>query len=1174
MLQPHKLNQKMHWLPIAAAGLVLSICWMASDGGRESTAAVSGQAGPVSRPGISEKQAQTPRRSQLAADSKSLPDWDAPTLENAASSFRDWLKTQPAPLDPMRMEEGRTLLDSRRAAMALLIRNDPGRALEQALSFAERERLPSEWLPLVEERFSTLADLSFFPDCSPVSTGISRIMLERPGQPMLHGVAWGELTRHQSKRNIPVEGIALDGWTALRENGVAVISEREKEAVGRKFPTAHATKPLENVGAAALIGGRIHHFATAEAAREIQELYSRITALPGPRSADPLAAALADGSSPVPEEIFAAAETLASSWTETPKSVLVLNTTYSGIAPVGTQAEWQAVMTEVSSWISGVSYGKTNLVATVPPNVFTIQPAYYDQMMAAAKALALAAGYNPADYDITVVAFPLTQKELVPFPAAASVGGGDQWLNGTRAARIIAHEFGHNYGLLHASSWDSNDGSIMPASGAPNATDPRHLDAGDRFSVMGNYNSYSEGEFSPQMKAGLNWIPPAQIQTVTAPGTYRIHRFDAATANANPKLALKVQREWSQTFWLGYRRRFAGNDYLNHGAYVSWEWHPSFSRLLDMTPDSRITSNYDDQEDSALAIGRTFADPTGLLYITPTAQGGTAPDEWLDVQVDFMTPGNRPPTAAINLPAQPVAVRTNVVLSATATDEDNDALIYSWDFGSSATASGAVVNWAFNVGGSREITLRVTDGKGGLAVVTRTIVVSDPLTQIEEINLPDSTWQIPDAGWLGGLQVSANSDSNFNDTFTTADGQAWHRTSSTLNFTPRRFAAGAGRVLAVGGIYNSSLAKYVAASAVTTDGSTWTQAPHGTTPELNAVAFNHGLFVAVGGAGTVLTSPDGLVWTPRTSTSTSALLDVTGHDTGFLACGAGGTILASPDGTTWTQRPNPYNVSSLRQIAASGTTAVTVNGNDSYFHSPDSGANWEYLPFNLGSFRPTGIAYGEGVWVAYESRYRSDSASYELWLGVSMDGLRWDLLPSRPLFALNGISRVRLMDGRMWLYGQSGKILRSGLINLGNRAPTLTPAWPAAMTARVPASLSATMTDADGDATSVLWEVPGPLYRFGSPASQTFLLGGTRTLTAWASDGRGGFTPAIRTYEVDDPLLYWSNITPATFAGTSMNLAARSADRVVIAGGGTQPMPRRPRPPVAPHGPDRLFRLP
>ncbi len=1146
MNQPHKLNKKMHWFAIAAAGLVLSICWLASDGGHEITTAASGHAKPTIRHAVSEKLPQIPRRFQQAADPKFLPDWNAPAFEAAASSFRDWLDTQPIPLDPLRLEEGRTLLETRRAAMVSLIQNDPRRALEQALSFAERERLPAEWLPLVEERFSTLADLSVLPDCSPESTGISHITLERHGQPMLQGVAWGELAGHQSKNKLPVEGIALDGWTVMQENGVKVVSGREKEAVERLFPTAAATEAVDNAEVTALIGGQVHHFATAEAAGEIQDLYSRIAALPGPRSASPLTAALADSSTLIPTQIFTEAQALASSWTETPKTVLVLNTVFPDkTTPVGTQAQWQTVMTEVSNWISDVSYGKTSLVVTVPPNIFMLPYAgsFYERgsnldPITDATVLALAAGINPENYDITVVAFP---EINVGYGGLAVLGGSRQWLNGTRKAGLIAHEFGHNYGLNHASSWDANDGSILPATGAPDSNDSRHNEYGDLFSVMGLGVWLPDDDYSMQGKAQLNWITPTQIQTVTVSGTYRIHRFDASTANSNPKLALKLQREDSQTFWLGYRRRFDDNNYLKNGAYIIWEYTPNRCRLLDMTPETRIDTAVDgDRADGALAIGRTFTDPTKSLYITPTAQGGTAPNEWLDVRVEFTVAGNNPPTASINLPAQPVAARTSVTLTANATDQDNDPLICVWDFGNGHIARGASVNWIFYAGGSRQVTLRVNDGKGGLAEVTQTITVSDPLAQIEEISLPDSTDRVDNAGWLGGLQVGSRFYEN--KTYASVDGATWLSTAATLNFNAEGFASGAGRLVAVGERYNYSLSKSEAASAVTTETSAWTEASHGATPPLRAVAFRNGLFVAVGDAGTLLTSPDGSVWTPRTNPTASSLYGVTTNGTGFLACGQDDTIITSPDGMTWTQRISRENGFSLREIAASGTKAVAVNGDKTYYYSSDSGATWVLRQFNLRYLHPTGIVFGEGVWVA--SQYPSDSPN-TLTLAVSTDGLRWEELAAQPL---PSYSRVRLMDGRIWVYGQSGKILRSGLIKTGNRAPTLTPAWPAAMTARVTSSLNANVVDADGDATEVLWEIPGSPYRFGSPINHTFLMGGTKTLTARASDSCGGHTPATRTYEVVDPLLYWSNITPATFSGTSMTLSARSSNRVVIAG--------------------------
>lgn len=1072
----------------------------------------------------------------------------------AADAFRHWLTDQATPLEPARMAEGRRLLEARREAMAWLVRHDPATALQQALSFAEQARLPAEWAPWIEERFATVAELSVLPDCSPDATGPStQVVLVRDGEAPLRGLGWAGLAGFQSKANLPVEGIALDGWTALAASGVKRVSGAEQAAVESQFPLAPSAEWIAPEAAAvtALIGGQVHRFTSAAAADELQALYAEVAALPGPHSADAFTAALDEDGPPVSEDIRRAARDAASTWTETPKTVLLLKPSFADLLnSVGTTAQWQAVMSEVSAWLSASSYGKTNLVVTVVsrPDIMVLSPAStyeptgnYTQLMSDAKAKALLAGYNSANYDITVVSFP--KLTTWTWSGMATVGGGNLWLNGTKDAKVSAHEFGHNYGIWHASSWDVNDGSIMPATGAPGSSDPRHAEYGDRFSIMGNNaGEYPQGDFSPHGKATLNWITAAQVQTVTAAGTYRINRFDNTAAGANPSLALKLQRAGSQTFWVGYRRSFTGNTYVSNGAYVIWEYSPEHCRLLDMTPDSRTSSHFDDKEDAALALGQTFADPTGNLYITPLTQGGTAPNEWLDVRVDFTVAGNHPPTAAINLPSGPVAARTSVAFSATASDPDADVLTYAWDFGNSQTASGPSVNWTFLTGGSKQVTLRVTDGKGGQAEVTETLSVSDPLTQLEQVTLPDAV-QLDDGTLYGGLQVGVSSSY----TFASPDGAAWTRGPATLNFTPERLATDSGRVLAVGWMYDSTLAKFVARTALATDGAAWQVQAHGSLPALNSVAYQAGVFAAVGDDGTILTSADGTAWTTLTTPVLTTLNDVVAANSGFVACGDGGTILTSSNGTTWTQRSTPLMWPLLSGLATDGQRVACVGLGPDYWWSEDAGATWVSRSFGLSGFSPGKTACGEGLWLAAENRYNSSSASYDLILAVSTDGLRWELLPVLPL-PLDTES-VRLADGRLWLYGQTGMVLRSALLPPANHAPALTVAWPATLSARTSASFSATTSDADADPVALLWDVDGQSYHFGSPTTYSFLLGGTKTVSAWAADGRGGHTPTARTYVVDDPLLAWSNITPTELLGTTLTEAARSATRAVFAGG-------------------------
>ena len=104
-------------------------------------------------------------------------------------------------------------------------------------------------------------------------------------------------------------------------------------------------------------------------------------------------------------------------------------------------------------------------------------------------------------------------------------GGSRQWIQGNSSSNVIIHEFGHNYGLGHASFWSTSDGSVV----GTGASD----EYGDDFDIMGDGSN--DAHFHPQAKQFLNWIEPAQWADATASGAgaYRIYRFDnSATTGA------------------------------------------------------------------------------------------------------------------------------------------------------------------------------------------------------------------------------------------------------------------------------------------------------------------------------------------------------------------------------------------------------------------------------------------------------------------------------------------------------------------------------------------------------------------------------------------------------------------------------------------------------------------
>lgn len=82
---------------------------------------------------------------------------------------------------------------------------------------------------------------------------------------------------------------------------------------------------------------------------------------------------------------------------------------------------------------------------------------------------------------------------------------------------------------------------------------------------------------------------------------------------------------------------------------------------------------------------------------------------------------------------------------------------------------------------------------------------------------------------------------------------------------------------------------------------TWTPLSTGLSASaIGSLAHLGGLFVVVGDAGAVATSPDGTTWTIQTPATANQLLQVAYNGNTYVAIGVHGTVICSSDGTTWT----------------------------------------------------------------------------------------------------------------------------------------------------------------------------------------------------------------------------------------------------------------------------------
>ncbi|MHB8519142.1 MAG: immunoglobulin domain-containing protein [Limisphaerales bacterium] len=219
-------------------------------------------------------------------------------------------------------------------------------------------------------------------------------------------------------------------------------------------------------------------------------------------------------------------------------------------------------------------------------------------------------------------------------------------------------------------------------------------------------------------------------------------------------------------------------------------------------------------------------------------------------------------------------------------------------------------------------------------------------------------------------------------------------------------------------------------------------------PQGNALydlTYGRGLFVAVGGWGTILTSPDRVAWTRRTAGTFHDVVAITYGNGIFVAVGDAGDIVTSSDGITWTQRASGMEVR-FSSVAYGNGTFVTVGDAGAILTSAD-GIRWNSR--SSGQFYALSrVVYGGGLFVAVGGavltspdgiiwtirtpgmQYPLSGASYAngvfFALGnptlTSSDGITWNRPTSA---ALDGVSAVTYASGIFVSVGQRGVVFNS-----------------------------------------------------------------------------------------------------------------------------------------------------
>jgi hypothetical protein len=199
---------------------------------------------------------------------------------------------------------------------------------------------------------------------------------------------------------------------------------------------------------------------------------------------------------------------------------------------------------------------------------------------------------------------------------------------------------------------------------------------------------------------------------------------------------------------------------------------------------------------------------------------------------------------------------------------------------------------------------------------------------------------------------------------------------------------------------------YAGAIVTSPDGIEWTAQNSGTTENLNTVSFGGDLFFAAGNNGTIVVSTDGMIWTGVNTGTRNPLFGSAAGNGQYLVVG-GSNILVSVNGLQWESRLSPLFPRAFLNTATFGDGRFVAVGAGGYAVSSSDTMTWTAGETNLGNL--FAITHANGRYLAVGGGFVGFSEA-----AFSTNAVNWT---SVQLFSFVSMVDVAYGNGRFQAIG-------------------------------------------------------------------------------------------------------------------------------------------------------------